>query len=256
MDLAGKRIVITRPRSQADELAASLRALGAEPVLFPVITIGALEDTTALDGALRRLADYDWVIFTSVNGVQAVWERLEALDLPGIPAGVRLAAIGPQTAAALQARQAAPDYVPEAFVAEAISPGLGDLSGRRVLLPRADIARPALALAIRQAGGIADEVAAYRTLPVSPGEAALQALRAGVDVVTFTSSSTVLNFLGTAALLAEHGLDVRRLPGNPIYACIGPVTAATAEQQGLSVAVVAETYTTAGLLEALARYTV
>ena len=247
-ELQGKRIVVTRPRHQAGEFAEALERAGAETILFPVIEIGSLEDTTALDHALMKLHCYDWLILTSVNGVDAIWERMRDLRLDHIPGQVHVAAIGPKTASALRECGVEPEFVPPEYVAEAIVPGLGDLRGRWVLLPRADIARPALADAICDAGGVAHEIAAYHTLPAIPDPAALQALRSGVDVLTFTSSSTVRNFV---ALTRAAGLDPFHLPGDPLVACIGPITAATASQSGFQVSLVADEYTTQGLLEAL-----
>jgi uroporphyrinogen-III synthase len=246
--LENKRILITRPREQSADFAQAILRIGGQPVLFPVIEIGAMPDTTGLDRALNKLACYDWLVLTSVNGVQAVWERLAALDIQSVPKETRVAAIGPKTAAELQSRGADPDFVPGEYVAEAITPGLGELQDRWVLLPRADIARRDLAKAIAAAGGIAHEIAAYRTLPAKPDPEAIQALRDGVEVITFTSSSTVRNFI---ALVDSAGLDARQLPGGPLFACIGPITASTASAEGLPVHMVASEYTTEGLLEAL-----
>jgi uroporphyrinogen-III synthase len=251
MDLTHKRILITRPKAQADGFAAALRAHGAEPIEFPVIEIGPTPDTQALDHALMKLSCYDWLVLTSVNGVNAVWDRFAALDLPGVPSAVKVAAIGPKTAAALQDRRVTPDFIPAEYIAEAILPGLGDLRGRWVLLPRADLARPALAQAIQAAGGVPHEIAAYRTLPAQPDPAGLQALSSGVDIVTFTSSSTVRNFVALAQ--AAH-LDPHHLPGGPLYVCIGPITASTAQEHGLSVHLIAGQYTTEGLIQAILDY--
>ncbi|HZD57462.1 MAG TPA: uroporphyrinogen-III synthase [Anaerolineales bacterium] len=248
MDLNGKQIVITRPRAQADEFAAAFETAGAVPILFPVIEIGPIDDTTALDRALQKLNCYEWLVLTSVNGVQVVWERFAALGLGAIPEDTHLAAIGPKTAEALEERGAPPDFVPSEYVAEAILPGLGDLRGRWVLLPRADLARSALPRAIQVADGVAHEIAVYHTLPARPDPEAVKALKEGVDVVTFTSSSTVRNFV---ALLQKTGLDASDLPGKPVLACIGPVTAETALEEGLAVDIVAQEYTTEGLLRAL-----
>jgi uroporphyrinogen-III synthase len=247
-ELQGKRVVITRPRHQTAEFAAALQEAGAQVVLFPVIEIGPVEDTTALDHALLKLHCYDWLILTSVNGVDALWERMNELKLEKVPVGVRVAAIGPKTAEALQEHGVVPEFVPPEYVAEAIVPGLGDLRGRWALLPRADLARPALAEAICDAGGVAHEIASYHTLPAAPDPQGLQALRSGVDVLTFTSSSTVRNFV---SLTTAAGMDPLHLPGDPLVACIGPITAATARQSGFEVSLVAEEYTTQGLLEAL-----
>jgi uroporphyrinogen-III synthase len=263
MELSNLRILITRPRPQAEKFARLLEAAGAIPVLLPAIQIGPLADPRTLDRALGELSGYDWLVLTSANGVEAVWGRFSALDILGerkpgmrqasspIPPCVRVAAIGPKTAAALEKHGVRPDFVPEEYVAEAILPGLGDLRGRRVLLLRADLARPALAEAIRSAGGIAKEVSAYRTLPAESEAAGLAALRQGIDVLTFTSSSTVNNF---TTLARQAGLDPAKLPGEPLIACIGPITAATARQVGYRVDVAAETYTVEGLVEALLKY--
>ena len=248
MDLKHKRILITRPRLQADHLASLLKDLGAVPISFPVIQIAPVKETSTLDRALRALDRYHWLVLTSVNGVQTTWERLAALEIKTLPNRLRVAAIGPKTAAALQAMGVQPDFVPDEYVAEAILPGLGDVKGRWVLLLRADIARASLPKAIQQAGGLAHEIAVYNTLPGEPDPIALEALRAGVDVVTFTSSSTVRNFI---QLVKQAGLDPNGLPGSPLYACIGPITAQTARELGLPVGLVATQYTSEGLVQAL-----
>jgi uroporphyrinogen-III synthase len=247
-----KQILITRPQSQADGFASSLLEAGFEPIFFPVIEIRPVEDTAAIDRALKKLACYDWVVFTSVNGVEVFWARLEALEIRNFPTDVQVAAIGPKTAEALRNRGVKPAFVPSEYVAEAILPGLGDLNGRWILLPRAEIARKALPEAIFKAGGVAQEISVYRTLPVRPEPQGLEALRLGVDVITFTSPSTVHNFFEIAR---EAGLDPLNLPGHPLVACIGPITASAASQEGLAVDMVADEYTTEGLVEVL-RYQV
>jgi uroporphyrinogen-III synthase len=246
-----KRVLITRPRGQADDFARAFREAGFEPIIFPVIEIGPALDTVALDRALQKLDCYEWMVLTSVNGVEAVWNRLSALGLAGIPPKVQVAAIGPKTAAALQAHGVGANFMPSEYVAEAILPGLGDIRGRWILLPRADLARPALAKAIQEADGVAHEIAVYRTLPAHPDPHSLQALRSGLGIVTFTSSSTVRNFI---ALVSSAGLDPRNLPGKPVFACIGPVTAETAREEGLPVDIVADEYTTDGLLRAISDF--
>jgi uroporphyrinogen-III synthase len=162
--------------------------------------------------------------------------------------GVKCAAIGPKTAEALQARGITPDFVPAEYVAESILAGLGDLRGKWVLLPRAEIARKALPEAICEAGGIAHEIAVYKTLPAQPDADGLSALKSGVDIVTLTSSSTVINFM---AIGRQNGLDPLSLPGNPLFACIGPITEQTAREEGLTNLVVAREYTTEGLIEVI-----
>lgn len=251
MNLENKRVVVTRARHQAEEFAAAFQSLGAVPVPFPVIEISPVRDSTLLDEALKELGGYDWLIFTSVNGVEAVWNRFAALDIDHLPAEVKVAAIGPKTAASLQAHGITLDFTPSEYIAEAILPGLGQLRGCRVLLPRADLARKALPEAIMKAGGVAHEIVAYHTLPAHPDPLALQALQKGVDVVTFTSSSTVRNFI---ILVKTAGLEACCLPGQPLIACIGPITAATAREEGLPVHVIAAEYTAEGLIQALLSY--
>ena len=249
------RILVTRPKNQAAAFGESLRQAGFEPVYFPVIEIRPAEDTRALDRALAKLDCYDWIDFTSVNGVDAFWKRLEALKLSGLPPvqeeEVKIAAIGPKTAEALQSHGLQPSFVPEAYVAEAILPGLGDLDGRWVLLLRAEIARKALPEAIAKAGGIAHEIAVYHTLPAEPDPQGLAALAAGLDWITFTSPSTVACF---SEIVRRHGLDPIHLPGNPRIACIGPITQQAAQEGGFEVAVVAGEFTTEGLTSAMKNY--
>jgi len=244
-----KRILVTRPRAQADSFVAGLNAAGFETVYFPVIEISPIDDNIALERALSKLTCYDWVVFTSVNAVDVVFSRLfPSLFRRGQVEGVRFAAIGPRTAEALLQRGVTPDFVPDEYVAEAILPGLGDLRGRWVLLPRAEIARKALPEAINKAGGMAHEIAVYRTLPAQPDAEGLAALKAGVDVVTLTSPSTVQNFI---AIAQQNGLDPRNFPGNPLFACIGPITEQAARAEGLTNIVVAKEYTTEGLIEVI-----
>jgi len=236
-----KRVLVTRPRAQADSFVEGLRTAGFEPIYFPVIEIRSIEDNSELDQALVQINKYDWVVFTSVNGVEVVFDRLEKYSsLPHV------AAIGPKTAEALKARGVTPDFVPEEYVAEAILPGLGDLRGKWILLPRAEIARKALPEAIVKAGGMAHEIAVYKTLPIQPGAEGLAALKAGVDVVTLTSPSTVQNFVAVAK---QNGLNPLNLPNNPLFACIGPITEQAAREEGLINLVVAKEYTSGGLIQ-------
>lgn len=245
------KVLITRPRAQADDFAEKLRAAGFEPIFFPVIEIQPIENNVALERALEKLDCYEWVVFTSVNAVPPTvsphflrkWG-----ECPEGTRGVRIAAIGPKTAEALRRHDIEPDFVPEEYVAEAILPGLGDLQGKWVLLPRAEIARKALPEAIANAGGIAHEIVVYQTLPTQVDEDGLGALKSGVDVITFTSASTVENFV---AITRQHNLDPLNLPNNPPVACIGPVTEHAAKEVGFQNLVVAKEYTTDGLIEAI-----
>lgn len=250
-------ILITRPRSQADSFANALTATGFEPVFFPVIEIRPFEENLALDRAIEKLSCYDWIVFTSVNGVDAFFNRINSPSPFGTSArkgigargeGIRVAAIGPKTAHSLISRGVTPDFVPDEYVAEAILPGLGDLYGRWVLLPRAEIARKALPEAIQAAGGIAHEIAVYKTIPAEPDPDGLAALESGVDALTFTSPSTVENFV---ELVRRAGLDPLHLPGNPKIACIGPITQKAAEEAGFADVMMAEEYTTEGLVALL-----
>lgn len=242
-----KRILVTRPRAQADEFAGKLRAAGFEPVFFPVIEIKPVEDNLALERALSRLSCYEWIVFTSVNAVEVVFGNYSRLIFAdGV--GTKFAAIGPKTAGSLNAHGIDPHFVPEEYVAEAILPGLGDLIGKWVLLPRAEIARKALPEAIFHAGGIPHEITVYKTLPTQPDPDGLEALRSGVDVITLTSPSTVENFV---AIAEKNKLDPRNLPNNPQFACIGPITEKAAREAGLPNLMVAREYTTDGLLAVL-----
>ena len=256
-----KRILITRARLQSDDFAEKLRLAEFEPIFFPVIEIQPIENNVALERALSKLDCYDWLVFTSVNAVDVVFDSLSmatetqrrsenalSIHLRDSAAYPRVAAIGPRTAEALRARGITPDFVPEEYVAESILPGLGDVRGRWVLLPRAEIARKALPEAIAEAGGIAHEIAVYKTLPVQPDPDGLAALKAGVDLITLTSPSTVYNF---TAIARQHGLDPLSLPRNPLFACIGPITEQAAREEGLVNLVTAREYTTDGLIEAI-----
>lgn len=192
------KVLITRPLSQSEEFAKRLAEAGFEVVLFPVMEIQSEEDKQALDQALNRLNQYDWVIFTSVNGVRLffnrLWERKLTFPASGT-ASIKVAAIGPKTASALQQRGVSVDWMPSEYVAEAILPGLGDVNGKWVLLPRAKIARPALPTAIQKAGGIVHEVALYRTKVVEVDQKSLAVFEQGIDWITFTSPSTVHHFV-------------------------------------------------------------
>lgn len=242
------KVLITRPRSQSIGFGRALQTAGFEPVYFPVIEIRPVENNPALDNALARLDRYAWIVFTSVNAVEVVFDRLSSLSMTGLGAPLRLAAIGPKTSAALQAHGVSPTFVPETYVAESILPGLGDLRHKWVLLPRAEIARKALPEAIVAAGGTAHEIAVYRTLPAQVDPAGLASLQAGVDWITFTSPSTVQNFV---EILHRRGMDPFRLAGTPKIACIGPITERAAFEQGFEVDLVAEKYTTEGLIKAI-----
>ncbi len=253
--LFGKRVVVTRSRSQASELVERLEELGAEAVEFPTIRVTDPEGGyAALDGAIARLREqpgfYDWLLFTSANGVERFFQRLERDGDVRDLKGVRLGAIGPATATALAHRGLKTDFVPGEYRAEAVVAGLLKLGvkGQRVLIPRAAEAREVLPRELAAAGAQVEVVPAYRTVLDDSGAARVETmLQDGeIDIITFTSSSTVKNF---ARLL--EGFDLSRLPDSVTVACIGPITAETARELGLGVDVVAEEYTIPGLVDAL-----
>ncbi len=249
--LFGRTVVVTRAREQASDFKALLGQWGAHCIEFPTIAIQPPASWEPLDQAIARLASYHWLIFTSVNGVAFFLERLRALggDIRDLK-GIRLAAIGPKTAEALENRGLRLDLVPREYRAEAILEALGadGVRGLRVLLPRAMEARDILPDTLRQWGAEVDVVPAYQTvLPDHESSRVLEALRAGeVDCVTFTSSSTVTNFLRMFA--RDKILPV--LEGVAI-ACIGPITAETAQKQGLTVSIMPADYTIPALASAV-----
>ena len=240
--LFGCRVVVTRAREQASMLSERLREQGASVVEVPVIEVtDPLDGGAALRAAAKRVRDYDWLVLTSANGATRFLDQLrDARDL----GGVRVAAIGPGTADVLRARNVQADLVPEEFVAESLLDAFPDpqpADGGTVLLAGAEVARAVLPDGLRAKGWTVDEVDAYRTVAGTPTDDALARIDEA-DVVTFTSSSTVENFL------AAVGPD--RVPAR--VACIGPVTAATAREHGLHVDVEAAVHTIDGLVAALA----
>ena len=199
--LAGRRVAVTRAREQAVELVRELEALGAEVVAAPTIRIARLVDLTALRAALTRDPPYDWIVFTSQNAVHAVCDQLPEWDLaPRDVARAAVAAIGPATAEALVRHGVVPDLVPDRFVAEAVVTSLaarGDVRGKTILLPRAREARDALPDGLRVLGAVVDVIPVYQTIcETGDGSGLAAELLAGrIDLVTFTSSSTVRGFV-------------------------------------------------------------
>ncbi len=251
--LFGMRVLVTRSQQQASVLAQLLTAEGVEPIELPTIEIAPLEDFGAFDDALERIGSYAWAVFTSTNGVDAAFGRLAEAGRDARWLGaVRVAAIGPATAAALAERGVTADYVPDTFTTSAVAEGFGrfGVAGSPVLLLRADIAPDALPDGLRSHGAEVDSVAAYRTLkPSGAGEQARELLGSGsIDVATFTSSSTVRN------LVELLGSD-RPLLERVRIASIGPVTSATARELGLDVDVEAREHTVPGLVRALVEAT-
>ena len=249
--LFGKRVLVTRSRSQASALAELLSLEGAEAVEAPTIEVRPLEDTAELDDAVRGVSRYRWAVFTSANAVDAVFDRLTALSLDTRALrDTRVAAIGEATSARLRDRGVIADLVPRESVSASMAEALRGhvAAGDRLLLPQADIAGEELRVGLSQAGADVRHVVAYRTVtPEASAELVSGLLEEGMDVVTFTSSSTARNFV---RLL---GGDVGRL-GDTRVACIGPLTAATAKQLGMDIHVVAEKSTVAGLVDAIKAY--
>ncbi len=259
--LLGKKIVVTRARQQANALLARLNALGAETIEFPVIQIVPPESFAPMDNAITRLNEFDWVIFTSVNGVEYFWQRLEfSHKSVESMSGLKVCAIGPATAAALAQRGVIPTLVPQKFVAEGILEDLGQVAGQRFLLPRAELAREALLEGLEAQGAIVEQLVAYRTVVAdelasgSFGAAELvKLLEMGqVDLVTFTSSSTVQFFANRLAVVTKETLP--RLLSKTLVACIGPITAGTARELGLTVGLEAPEFTVDHLVQAILDY--
>jgi uroporphyrinogen III methyltransferase/synthase len=246
LPLFGQKVVITRDRRQSSMLAEPLEALGAETLFVPVIEIAYAAEASSLDLAIQNLASYDWLIFTSVNGVRHFVEGLDRSDRDLRDLKAKLCAIGPATRAAVEALHLRVDVMPKEYVAESLVAALAgeDLKGKRVLLPRAAVARDLVPDTLRERGAVVDVVEAYRTIiPADAAARAKVALAHKPDWITFTSSSTVTNFLTVAGREALTGIKI---------ASIGPVTSATARAAGLVVDVEANPHTIEGLVHALA----
>jgi uroporphyrinogen III methyltransferase/synthase len=248
--LFGKRVVVTRAREQASELAARLEALGAETIEAPAIRIEPPEDPAGLDAAVGDRAAADWIVFTSVNGVDAWFAALARAGLDArAMAGRLVAALGPATAARLAERGLRADLEPAEFTGLALAEAMAarqPLAGVRVLLARADIAPKELALALAAHGASVREVVAYRTVAETAGGDAVREMldEKAVDWLTFTSSSTVRNFLRAVGADAVHGSGAG-------IASIGPTTSATLREAGLTPTLEAAQHTVPGLVKAM-----
>ncbi|MGE5301917.1 MAG: uroporphyrinogen-III synthase [Alphaproteobacteria bacterium] len=252
--LLGKRIMITRARPQAAALAHKLQALGAEVVEFPTIEMQPPEDYAALDVAIKNLQSYDWLIFTSVNGVEQFLTRARDLDKTVAESKrMRFAAIGPETAKRLEAAGIPNCLVPKRYQAEGILEMLTpeSMRNKKVLIPRAAKARDILPDTLRQWGAEVDVVEAYRTVVPTEGMSEVEMLLSGhkVDVITFTSSSTVANF---ARLF--KGQSVPEVLTGVAVACIGEITKQTVEDLGGRAEIVATESTIDGLVHAIVEY--
>lgn len=253
--LFGKRIVLTRAQEQAGEFSRLLAAYGAEPVEVPTIQIVPPASWQAIDDAIARLGTYQWLIFTSMNGVGPFMDRLHAAgkDARAL-ANLRLCAIGPRTAQELQIHGVTADLVPAEFQAEGILASFTQIGirGSRVLIPRAEVAREILPEQLREWGAVVDVIPVYRTIvPTVDVASVTQQLREGrVAALTFTSSSTVRNFVE----LFGGQQAVTRLVAQVAIACIGPITARTAEEQGLTVRIMPAENTVPALAQAIVTY--
>jgi len=252
--LFGRRIVVTRAREQASELSRRLEAAGAEVIELPTIRIEPPEDTAPLDAAVRGASDFDWIVFLSANGVKYFLERCDELqvDIRELK-GPRLCAMGPGTAAELEKCRLRVSCRPATYVAEELVEALAaaaDLEGARVLIPRSNIGRNVVPEELRKRGAQVTEVTAYLNTPEPVSPEKLEELKARpVDVVTFTSSSTVRNFVRA---VGRQALD--DVFGRAVFAGIGPITNKTAAELGLKVTIEAAESTIDGLVQAIVDY--
>jgi uroporphyrinogen-III synthase len=248
--LSGVRVLVGRARHQAGALSGELRQLGATVLEIPFIEIRRPRSFQPLDGALKVLDSYDWLILTSVNGVEAMWDRLGKLHLTEKNLdGLHIAAIGPATRKAIEQRGVTVDVVPKEYVAESVVRSLRRrVKGKRVLLVRAKVARDVIPTQLRAAGGEVDVVEAYETVVPQSSRTRLRTALANPrrrpHVVTFTSSSTVRNFLGLLGARTANLKGIR-------FASIGPVTSSTLRELGLRVDIAAKEFTIPGLLKAI-----
>jgi len=253
LPLSGLRILVGRASHQASALSSGFRELGAEVIEIPFIEIRKPRSYKPLDSALKNLADYDWLILTSVNGVEAVWDHLRKLRLTKRSfQHLKVAAIGPATEKAIEKRGVRVDVVPKEYVAESVVESLSrQIAGKRVLLARAKVARDVIPRELKKLGAQVDVVEAYETVIPQTSRIRLRAVlkdpKRRPHVITFTSSSTVRNFV---ALL---GGNVWRGRPRPRVASIGPVTSATLRELGLPVDTEAKEYTIPGLIRAIVK---
>jgi len=255
--LFGKRIVVTRSRDQAGELIELLEERGAEAIAAPTIQIAPPEDLAALDRACEEAGTFDWIVFTSANGVDHFMSRLIAVGDVRNLKGVRICAVGPSTASRVSRYGIRVDLTPDEYRAEAVAAAIGNggrLAGQRFLLPHADIARELLADELREGGAEVVEVAAYRTLlgtaeTDGDNDVYRMLLDRQIAAVTFTSASTVRNF--ATIFGPEQAADLLR---TTVVACIGPVTAEAAQQLDIDTTVLPDRYTVPDLVNALVEH--
>lgn len=250
--LFGRGVVITRPEAQAEEFAAILRLQGARVIHFPTIRIVPPENYDDLDRAIGQLSVYKWIIFTSANGVTFFLNRLRELgkDMRDLK-GLRICTIGPATAAKIEALGVRVDLVPDVFISEGVVKAFRDIDikGSRILLPRAEAARDVIPEGLAKLGATVDVATAYRTVNSGKSRSELEPLinEGKVDVIAFTSPSTVIHFM---EIMGKEF----SLPREIKIACIGPVTAAAVKKAGLRIDIMQESYTIPALVETLAEY--
>jgi uroporphyrinogen-III synthase len=252
-ELSGVRVLVGRARHQAGALSAALQKLGAEVLEIPFIEIRKPHSFKPLDSALQRIGNYDWLILTSVNGVEAMWERMAKLKLRKSNfTHLRIAAIGPATKRAIEQRGVKVDVVPREYIAESVVRSLKKkVKGTRVLLVRAKVARDVIPMELRKAGATVDVVEAYETVVPKASRPrlrkALENPRRRPHLITFTSSSTVRNFVQLIGLSNKkhNALD------GILMASIGPVTSSTLRECGLRADIAAQEFTIPGLVQAI-----
>ncbi len=242
--LLGKTVVVTRAAHQAGPLIEALTVRGARVIAMPAIAIRPVADWTTLDAVLGALHRFDWIVFTSANAVAAVWSRLGVLGL-SLPPTLRVAAVGPPTAAALAAHDVVGPVLPMTFRGEALADAMPGLTGARVLLPRGDLGRASTVAALEAAGAVVEPVTVYHTMPAGIDPVHRTALMGGVDAITFTSPSTVRNFV------VALGPEAIPLLQRTLVACIGPVTAEAVTDLALPVPLQPAEATAAALVAAL-----
>jgi uroporphyrinogen-III synthase len=256
--LAGVRVLVGRARQQASALSIGLQALGADVIEIPFIEIRPPRSYEPLDTALKEISEYDWLILTSVNGVEALAARMRQLEIePNKISHLNIATIGPSTRSATEEMGLKVSLVPPKYVAESVVESLrGKVEGRRVLLVRAAVARDVIPRELQQMGAIVEVVEGYQTVVPDSSQKKLQAVMADIkrkpQVVPFTSSSTVRNFVELLGgrRRPPHTTQNNLLDGVRL-ASIGPITSATLREFGLPVHVEAEEYTIAGLTRAI-----
>jgi uroporphyrinogen-III synthase len=254
--LHGIRTLVGRARHQASVLSKELRRLGAQVVEIPFIEIRKPRSFKPLDTALKNLDSYDWLILTSVNGVGAMWDRWKKIATAPVGKQLKIAAIGPATRKAIEHRGLKVDIVPKEYVAESVVRSLrAKVKGKRVLLVRAKVARDVIPRELRRAGAKVDVVEAYETVLPELSRGRLRSIFEGEakrpHVVTFTSSSTVTNFVKLLGQPEKKRL--RAMLRGTLTASIGPVTSATLRKHGLRADIAATEFTIPGLVSAIVR---